>query len=195
MGVIDRMKKNIKRSKGFFVLFFLILCMMQGSLFVANAEVSLPNPSIPNPSLPNPSIPNPSLPNPSLSDSDLSNSTLPGTDVDSIEKGSNPNGTSKDEDKDWIDSLTDFAQSVGDKLDSFTQNAIDTLGDIGSSILDGLADAGQWIADNWEFAAAAVAGIGLTGRYPRRTSPSNWINHFSRHGDLRWHWLFHRLTG
>ena len=161
MGVIDRMKKIIERSKGITIIFFLLL-LVQGSFFVANAEVSLPNPSLPNPSLPNPSLPNPSLPNPSLSDSDLTNSSLPGTDIDSSEKGSNPDGTSDGDDKGWIDSLTDLAQSVGNKLDSFTQNAIGTLGDIGSSILDGLAEAGQWIADNWEFTAAAVAGIGLT---------------------------------
>ena len=79
------------------------------------------------------------MPNPSLSDSNLSNPSFPGTDVESSEGGGNADGTSKGEDKGWVDSLTDFAQSVGDKLDSFTQNTIDILGDIGSSILDGLA--------------------------------------------------------
>ena len=105
---------------------FLLALLLQVGLFSAQAEVSLPNPSLPNPSLPNPSLPNTSLPNPSLSDSNLSNSSLPGTDVESSEGGGNEDGTSKGEDKGWIDSLTDFAQSVGDKLDSFTQNAIDT---------------------------------------------------------------------
>ena len=156
------MKKTTKGSKKIYILFLLFLFFVNGSLFVANAEVSLPNPSLPNPSLPNPSLPNTSLPNPSLSDSNLSNPSLPGIDVESSEGGGNEDGTSNGEDKGWIDSLTDFAQSVGDKLDSFTQNAIDTIGDIGSSILDGLAEAGQWIADNWEFTAAVVAGVGLT---------------------------------